>query len=1313
LPYVPRTLWYETEDQRREKLGEGELLRRPEPLVVLGEPGMGKSELLQRLADAAGLVPCTARQLINRPDPSTLVGTAPLIVIDALDEVPTRQEGDVVDRVLQKLGLLHYPRFILSCRVADWMAATSVAAIREQYPASPLQLHLEPLSREDQVVILSDRVGETRAGELIGHFETLGLDFLGNPQTLDLIARLPHDKPLPSNASALFDLAVEQMRVEHRRGLVRPEMPRETVLDAAGAAFAALILLGGSTISRVGTANLVEGALSFAEIDALAGGHLAGVIGTRLFAGGEDSFTYWHRQIGEFLWAAWLARRADNREKRRRLLHLFNAGGLVPASLRGLHAWLARDRDLAEAVIAADPMGVVEYGDANALTEREAQVLFAHLEKVAQENPRFWRGGVARAGTLVSPPMQPQTDRVILDRQAPLALRLLLLEQISEAERAEPYRATLRHLLGARSDIFAVRWQAGDALARLKGEDWPAHVAALLDQASADSHRLAYEMMERVGLAAFSERQIADAVQVYGGLVSCAWPRQKPTRLAARFWRLPERLPPAHLDGVLDILATELPDLMPRGDRIEHDDVIHALFGLLLRRLDLGRVEPLRLWEWLQPLRDRSHYRHDKVAALGQRLRTMVDVRRAIQRHVLLDDSDKTIFQKHHRLARVSPGLTADEADVVDLLAAVGQHGADDRRWFDLLCLISHDQAKGLAARQAAASFAQGDACRLELIRKLAEPSVPAWQIENEREAQERATERVAWIEQTRAAYLENSERMRTGDPRWLAEPAGVYLKRYADLGDGIPAEERVAELLGTELAAAAHDGFEVFLTSQPPRPSATRMALSFATGRRYVAADIIVAALAERQRLRAEPFGDLADERLMAGLFELWSSGVEQRSGLEGLADRLEADLRNRGAWEEAVRLYIGTQFRRRREQVDQLYRFMRSDADASLATALAIDWLQACPDMPAGPEAELIDLVLRSSRIAELGPIGEARRAAPLDERRRNWDAVQVILDLDAASGRLAAKVEPELIWHIRSRTASDGRDDRPNLSLDPRQMAWIVATFRTTWPARAFPSGSYTGDTNPWDATSYLSDLISRLGENTVDDAVAAISDLRDSPRDGYTDHIRAVAAEQWRKRVEQAYEPATIQEMAAILEGGAPSSAADLQAVMLEDLDVVQAMLRGSDVDWYKGFFRDDGRHRDEESCRDEIIKMLREIDRRLDFIPESHGADEKRVDIVVKAAQRLILPVEIKGQWHRELWTAADTQLDHLYVADWRAERGIYLVLWFGERVKGLPVGINPPSTAEELRHALVSTSRAAQAGRVDVVVLDLTRPATR
>jgi hypothetical protein len=325
MTYVKRRLWYHAPTSEREQLDEDDLLSRIEPLVILGEPGMGKSKLLQNLAEAAGLPWCTARRLINRPDPRSLVGDRPPIVIDGLDEVAAKREGDAVDLVLQKLGALDYPRFILSCRVGDWKAATSAEAIREQYRDAPLQLHLEPLDRRDQLAILAAKVGTERAEVLIEHYESYGLDFLGNPQTLDLIARLPVDRQLPRGRGALFEQAIDTLRVEHRNARGGSELARDAALDAAGAAFAGLILSGSANIVRCGSANLAEGDLQIAEVEQFDDGNVAQVINTRLFAGGDDSFTYWHRRVGEFLGATWLAKRADTPAKRRRLLQLFHA----------------------------------------------------------------------------------------------------------------------------------------------------------------------------------------------------------------------------------------------------------------------------------------------------------------------------------------------------------------------------------------------------------------------------------------------------------------------------------------------------------------------------------------------------------------------------------------------------------------------------------------------------------------------------------------------------------------------------------------------------------------------------------------------------------------------------------------------------------------------------------------------------------------------------------------------------------------------------------------------------------------------------
>jgi predicted NACHT family NTPase len=111
---IERTLWYR-EGRETTVLHQQDLVGMAPPVVVLGEAGLGKTRLLEWLAGQPGHAWCTARQLMNRYDPRSLLGNATTLVIDALDEVVARREGDAVDLVLQKLGALGYPRFVLSC----------------------------------------------------------------------------------------------------------------------------------------------------------------------------------------------------------------------------------------------------------------------------------------------------------------------------------------------------------------------------------------------------------------------------------------------------------------------------------------------------------------------------------------------------------------------------------------------------------------------------------------------------------------------------------------------------------------------------------------------------------------------------------------------------------------------------------------------------------------------------------------------------------------------------------------------------------------------------------------------------------------------------------------------------------------------------------------------------------------------------------------------------------------------------------------------------------------------------------------------
>ncbi|HHE7266602.1 hypothetical protein V6X58_27030 [Pseudomonas aeruginosa] len=1306
---IERTLWYEAQNGRAE-LPQGDLLKRTEPLVILGEAGMGKSHLLEWLATAPGYTRCTARQLINRHDPRTLLGDAQTLVIDALDEVSTQKEGDAVDLVLRQLGKLGCPHFILSCRVADWRSATGLEAIREQYPEEPLELHLEPFNDDDAATFLSTSLGAETAKAVVEHFNARGLNgLLGNPQTLELIARVAGSGNLPETRSELFKRAIEVLRVEHRDAKANGQLARETGLDAAGAAFAGLILTGSEAIVRTSAANAAEGELQLADISRLPGGDSIGaMLGTRLFeADGADRFGYLHRRVGEYLGARWLAKQADTQPKRRRLLSMFHSHGLVPASLRGIHAWLARDSALAQAVIAADPMGMIEYGDADDLTVEQARSLIAALELLAANSPRFRDWGPYSVRGITQPELIEDIRRLITTPKTPFRLHLLVLEAIKGQKIATELAGDLRRIVLDPQAIFASRRAAGEALAEQNGEvDWSTILRTLHSYDDQLSTRLAIELAEDIGYEGVGDDLIVDLVVAHA---------LNDGRTIGVLRGLERHLPASRIEGVLDRLAVVVKTLGKPYERPGNDVLTDFAFHLIVRGVAAGGVTAEKLWSWIEPFDTSAGYQRESRQQLDALIRNDDSFRQAIQRHVLLElPSDHSPWQLAWRLSQRSSGFSPTAADVVALLETLDPLDHSDERWRDLVQLTPHDEEIGVEVRAAAKTFAAHSPDLLEWIDKLATPVLPEWKIKQAESERIRRAKQAAAHAEHRKYYATCIDKMRLGEYSTIINPAKAYLNLFDDIEEGLPAHKRVSQWLGDDIGDIAHVGFEAFLVLDPPTPTAQDIAESLAQGKYYEAGYVIVAALAERLR-KGVGFDDITGERLMAGFFELRRTSIDGHAGIVGLREAIETAIQGRGSWGEAMRLYHEPQLQARRESVDGLYALVRDEAHAELAADLAAEWLERFPDIPVGPETELIDRLVRSGRFEALRRAAAGHVGLTDDERRRNWDAIGLIVDFEQTVARLEASlIEPELLWHLRHRTG--GRfDDGANIALSPAQLEWIITTFRPRWPMVDRPSGTTGGDTNPWDASNHIVHLIRRLGNDFSEDAIAALMRLRTAPADDYSESVKIVIAEQARIRVEAAYAPPTLETIDAITRNLLPVSAADLQALVLEELAIAQAKIKSDDAESWRGFYDDNGVPFAEERCRDHLLGLLRQGSKGITFDPETHVAADKEVDITCSAGT-LRMPIEVKGQWHSELWRGADMQLDALYTRDWRAEdRGIYLVLWFGDqqqpnkRLKKPRRGTKLPQTADELREMLIPGSKSVREGRVVIFVLDLVR----
>lgn len=1303
---ISRTLWYRVGDDTQ-NLVASELIGRPEPLIVLGEAGMGKSHLLEELATHADYALCTARQLINRFEPSTLMGQARVLVIDALDEVAASGNGDAVDRVLQQLGRLGYPRFVLSCRVSEWRSATGLQAVREQYDCPPLELHLAPFTSEDAALFLTACLGSEKARQVISHFNQRGLDgLLGNPQTLQLIARVAHTS-LPESRSELFAQATDLLRVEHREEKFGQQPSEVAALDGAGAAFAALILTGSEALSMALLPNQGGGDLVISEVERLPGAEvLQKILGTRLFkAYSAKRFSYWHRRIGEYLGAQWLAKQADTARKRRRLLALFGSLGIVPASLRGLHAWLARDAALAPAVIALDPIGFIEYGDVDGLSAQHAHLLVEALVALAAREPyrHDWGSGSTRG--LFQAHTMATLKRLIISADSNFGLRLLLLEGVQGQSLVRELIEDLRTLALDVRESYAIRHAAFEALT--KGElgltFWQELISSLCAMGNANANRLSIEILDTLGYGMCSDQAICDLVVANAS---------SEERIVGQFYRMKRSLPVERAPGILDALAIAARNLGKPHHRPGDRSLTDFAFNLAVRRLQAGGVNGHQLWQWMQVFDAAAGYDQELVKTFNALVLANEELRHQVQRSALIErKDDQPVLIQAFRLGRVAHALEPTPEDVIWLLNELDPETQAD--WRDYVTLVRHKAEHGAEVRQAALRFAVGDPEAEQWLRELPYPPVPDWQRDQERREARHTREREQRRIQAQAALVQHVDAIADGASNWLIEPTLLYLNLSDDARKDFAPPQRVSDWLGDALAASVFSGFDAYLQS-PSRLSSEQIADAIAQDQYDDARFIVVAALAERLRTH-RGLADVDVDALVAAALVEMDTRIEAFAGIDGLYAAIEGELAARSMIETLFRRLVEPQLIAKRKIVSGLGTLLQQDRFHGLAQQLAPEWLERFADLPVSVQAEMVTKLVRSNAHGALRPLLARGLSLTDPDGLRLWHAVEVLVDFEAGSQRLNdGPLDKELLWTIRDLTGHK-RGDKGAIGLSIAQSEWIVARFRSLWPLARRTTGVSSGMRNAWDASDYLIAMLTHLGRDPDEEATQALQRLYVASDDGYVASVQAILSEQRTLRLESIYQAPSLAGVEAIAKDALPAMASDLQAFMMEELDMVQQKVRADDAESWRGFFDDQNDPRAEEWCRDHLLGLLRQGSNGVSLEPETHMAGDKEADITCSLGDMRI-PIEVKGQWHRELWTGADSQLDRLYASDWRAEkRGIYLVLWFGadvptnKAVASAGRGQPKPTSADALAKQLRLTSVAVTEGRVQVFVLDVSR----
>jgi hypothetical protein len=1339
--YIGRTLTYLTDKGELARIEDTQLFGFDRPLIILGEPGMGKTRLLRHLEKAHGWAFRSAAGFVAHPNPAQMVPPGQRLVIDGLDELSAAQESDPVYRVLGQLIRAGCPPFVLSCRSADWRGAVARQDISEEYPAGPLELTLDPFSEEKATAYLAPLLGEIRAAEMIAYLVEKNIpDLFGNPLTLKLFGEVAERRIVPPETRGeLIKAATEIMwneRNDRHDGSSLSNMDEASALKAAGAACAAYILTGSEAIAFKPSSTSQPNVLQAAEIQALPDGDAARVIlGSRLFGpvpGASDQFKPVHRTVAEYLGARWLAGTASDALARERVLAMMTIDSGVPASLRGLHAWLAQDGAFAPAVIATDPYGVLRYGDPDSLSPDEGRALLLALQALQRSNPYFraedWGHHSARGLTHLQ--LRYEMREALVDERTTYHLRTLLLGAIRGSELAAALADDLCAMVLDEHGAYShgERHAAAYAMAAFaQGDtDWPTILRTLVEKGDDDSPRLALETLGEIGFETMDSDFVARAILAYLGLLDNLRGDESERSTVGVLYQVARELPDTMVASTLDAIAALVPPGDIDGDYRERSELADTVTRLITRQLDIAPPDPLDLLRWLRVTPGRFGYSREDQLRLEVYLKEADVERRAIQRHAIFQEqAHDTIWGRIWRLTDHSAALALGTDDIIHFLTelSTSPDRSDSAKdlWREFASFARRDDENGAAIIAAARPFVAGDPELETYLEELQKPlPPPEWQVKQEARRNAEAVAKATAQEQHREDFTTDIAAVRAGDLQRSYPIAKAYLGRFRDIDEKLPPADRIGEWLGPELQDAGLLGVEAVL-HRGDLPSLEEIARSYAESKRWNFIYPIIAGVVERV-LSGRGLDGIDPAVLLSARIGLDHEHLGESISQDRVAQEIDARLRRDPQLHERyIRLLLEPSLEGRREHVTGLYGFVRSTIDRPLAIRLATEWLQRFQNLPVGIEIELVDVLVGAGEFAPLRKLANAYAAEGYDsdERRRSWLANGLLCDFEEARQRIGAVPveEKDLLWYLRHRFGA-GRDDSSSVpSVEPVQLGWIVTQFRGLWPYTARTPGISSGNTNAWDATEVIRDIINRIAADTSPAATETLVQLIAEAEDGYTNPILYAADQQRRSRRELAFPGVPLERLKDVVERRPPRTSDDLLVILRYTLARVQTELRGNDTDSIVKYWRDDGQPRGEDRCTDALTEDIARFlpDFGITRTPQADMPAGKIADLLYVIGDAA-LPIECKGQWNAKLWTAAADQLDAFYVRDWRVQdRGIYLVYWFGPevannfRLKAPPGGLPKPDSPEQLREALAASIAPARRGSIWVEVLDLTR----
>ena len=1314
--------------------------------VLLGDPGAGKTKCFEAEAQACATVPLKSRNLVDGVATPPTAAELP-VFIDGLDEVragspDARTPFGVIRKWLFKAGK---PRFRISCREADWRGQADEGDLGAVAPNGRITvLHLEPLNDQEQRDVVASRSAEIPdVAAFFALAEQQGLRSLfGNPLLLDLTIKAVARGDMPANPSRkdIYEAACRQMAEESNEEhlAVRPPVHGDIdrLLNDAGLLCAVMLLSNRSELTSLandsGSAvRLIDLPSELPIVDAKA------ALASKLFTTVAGHSTPRHRSIAEFLAAKALAKCLDEGLPIGRLLALIQGfDGRPVEPLRGIFAWLLThriaDRDW---LMKCDPLGVVLNGDVAAWSTQDRKALFDALQAALAEN-RFLLNGVwvthpfgalakaDMAGTIADLLRDPRRDH------AHLSFMGKVFDALSHGEAMPELVPLLEAWVedsGALPDnrvAAYVAWKRQAGLVPVKAKRWLEHIHAAL------------QIDERGHLASALLR---DLYPIHVG------PDQilrymRPLRLNhvfpqyAKFWK--DNLLLQSRPNDLAQLADAWAAANPISENGAHDFEARNLGAELLAGALANTDEDIkdgRLFSWLGICIDGNGFSAIENDDARRTIRRWLEARPARMKSIIALEylsiakeaqPQPRFWESEHRLHGAS-----QPKDWFNWMLAHAAEAADERiakYCFQRVVRVATDNPADpelptpenivVWVEQHANKWPAGHDWLQEIwYVKLADTWQPE-QIQRQRQAEARAkTSREHW----RQFFESQLPEIKTGRAQIqaLKHIANAYRGNHSDALGDTPLERVLALLVTDTVTAKAAIAGVCKVLLRDDLPSILTIFKSASQGQLspFSTPALLAAQLQFQQSNKSicDWRDDLA-EKLIA--FYL-------ASGTGEIPDWYRYLVANRPTLVAPIYVdYCKRQLRDHKHPVMPGPRALSTDEDhRALAQLVVPELLAGFPVR--GSEAACLTLNLSLLSALHVLPPTEANRVITAKLADPRLGAMQRICWMVAALPYVQSAAESLTAFVGKSERRAlavglaleyQGNSLRTDSNLEPAIISQLIETLMSVTPLRSTSAQGKVTIANQ--RARLVSALLQRLAADASTSASDALSRLKSSNQlGGWRDAVVYSASSQQAVAREAGYRAATPDKVARTIAGGQPANHADLLVLTIDHLRDIVGKLRGSPRSLLWQYFAGEGSSRVpriENECRDMLMAALNDRLNKFSVqaIPEAIKANDKRADMNIgfmRFGKDISIPVEVKKDSHRQLWTAWRDQLQALYAIDPSAKGyGIYLVLWFGVKTIGGPDGQRPIS-AQELAEILRMKIPQRDAHQIIVEVLDL------